>query len=206
MPRGVTWIFFLTSRELHNSSMMPPGRGRLAGLKGDFTSLSGEAKSISSRRSGDSIRLSPTMGCWEWREYQYDKFLNKKSIRTKPGPDKGMSTLLGGLSASLTRPSKGKTSLSTSVVGACREIGLFVLSLCFFKALGYWWDRVQHKMALTAFRASSSLNPRPQSSHFGWADDIVKWAWTASAVSNWRRQARHCNSGCSADRCWGKKE
>ena len=66
----------------------------------------------------------------------------KESLRTKPGPDKGMSALLGGSSASPTRLSKGKT-LSTSVVCACSEIGLSILALCFFKMLGR--DRVQHK-------------------------------------------------------------
>ena len=64
MPRRCNFMNFLTSRELHNSSMMPPGRGRLVGLKGDFTSLSGEVKSISSRRSGDSIRLAPMVGSY----------------------------------------------------------------------------------------------------------------------------------------------
>jgi hypothetical protein len=51
-------IKFFTSRELHNSSMMPPGHSRLVGLKRGFTSLSGEVKSICSRRSGDFIRFS----------------------------------------------------------------------------------------------------------------------------------------------------
>ena len=55
-------IKFLTSHELHNSSMMPPGCGRLVGLKEDFTSLSGKVKSISSLMTGDSIRLSPMVG------------------------------------------------------------------------------------------------------------------------------------------------
>ena len=184
--------------------MMPPGRGRLVGLKGDFTSFSGEVKSISSRRSGDSIRLSPTVGPWERRECQYNRSWNKRSLRTKPGPDNGLSTLLDGSDGSPTRSSKGKLSLSISVNCACSEIGLSVLSLCFLKTLG--WGRVQRKMTLTAFRASSSLNPRPQSLHFGWAGDNVKWAWASSAVSKWRRQATHSNSGCSAARCWGKKE
>ena len=54
-------INLFTSRELHNSSMMPPGRGRLVGLKRGFTSLSGDVKSICSRRSGDFIRFSIAM-------------------------------------------------------------------------------------------------------------------------------------------------
>ena len=61
-PWRCNLIKFLTSHELHNSSMMLPGCGRLVELKEDFTYLSGKVKSISSLMTGDSIRLSPTVG------------------------------------------------------------------------------------------------------------------------------------------------
>jgi hypothetical protein len=51
----------------------------------------------------------------------------KKYARTKPEPDKSMSTLLGGLSASRTRPSESQGKMSLSLA----RIELSVLSLLF---------------------------------------------------------------------------
>lgn len=73
----------LTSRELHNSSIIPPGRGRPVGLNSGLTSVKGEEKFICSCKSGESIRFSPTISRYNSGQW-VDKFRENKGnkIRT----------------------------------------------------------------------------------------------------------------------------
>ena len=64
MPQRHNLINFLTSHELHNSSMMPPGHSRLVGLKGDFTSLQ-QSREVSSACPNCGVLKMKGMSIWK---------------------------------------------------------------------------------------------------------------------------------------------